>query len=228
MKNSKCPALNSFTLIELLVVIAIIAMLAALLLPALGRAKEKAYRSNCISNQRQILLAGNLYADDNDGWLPVAADGLLGSNNLIQNFLGRQGYARTISNYLNGSWNVFFDSSNIKYSKVPNPMPAGGVFGAIDQRRTQQFPSNVLAKVGATASDGKPLALLADHGAEFPAGTGTWLENSHKLEGKVVAYSDHHVAFIPQMFSCISMTGGGGDLPPDSGNGFWSFYTNNQ
>ena len=69
MSNRKLQA--GFTLIELLVVIAIIAILAALLLPALSRAKERGQRAVCTSNLRQLQLGWTMYVSDNSDRLPL-------------------------------------------------------------------------------------------------------------------------------------------------------------
>jgi prepilin-type N-terminal cleavage/methylation domain-containing protein/prepilin-type processing-associated H-X9-DG protein len=64
---------TGFTLIELLVVIAIIAILAAILFPVFAKARSKALQNNCLSNIKQLALAGLMYATDNDNCFPLVA-----------------------------------------------------------------------------------------------------------------------------------------------------------
>jgi prepilin-type processing-associated H-X9-DG protein/prepilin-type N-terminal cleavage/methylation domain-containing protein len=86
MALTKRQILRSFTLIELLVVIAIIAILAALLLPSLNRAKEKARSATCMNNLKQLGTANRLFLDDNEGVFPFYLEygGFVGSDHAFR------------------------------------------------------------------------------------------------------------------------------------------------
>ena len=102
---------KGFTLIELLVVIAIIAILAAMLLPVLSRARERARMAVCINNLKQIVLAARMYMEDWDGWLPL-------HNGYNDNWMVSLAKSDAGGNYIKDI-NVFICPSSYAYKPLP-------------------------------------------------------------------------------------------------------------
>ncbi len=144
VKQQGDPGLNrkAFTLIELLVVIAIIGILAALLLPTLGKAKDKAAAAQCTSNLHQIYVAMTQYADDNSEMYPCSGatiywnqiDGTTGLPSWMQQIFP---YTKSQSIYhcpLDRASNYsYFNGARAAYF-------VNGKFSSLDRRRLQ-FPS---------------------------------------------------------------------------------------
>jgi prepilin-type N-terminal cleavage/methylation domain-containing protein len=108
---------KGFTLVELLVVMAVIVILAGLILPALGRAREQGRRTSCMNNLKQIGLAIAMYRIDNEDQFPDDGSGGNTSLNLLY-----EGTAANANNYID----------NLKVFKCPstnNPVPANPAAG---------------------------------------------------------------------------------------------------
>ncbi len=172
-----------FTLIELLVVIAIIAILAAILFPVFAKARDKAYQTSCMNNQRQIALAIQIYAQDNDETLP-------GKN-----------WSQTVSlpgKVLNCPASTHKgNATEPDYFFVGGSLLANRALGDFSSVDVTQVP--MLADVAAAGNDdvGEPYVKHAGKYVNISSNVMKKINYRHNT-GVLVTYLDGHTAYITQ------------------------------